>query len=257
MWRLASSLLYVSPFLPAIPAQAEVTGVFDLPVEEAIDLEISVDGTLFILSPGIPHLYMLAPDGDTSALDLSEITVPGGMCLVDERDFYVSDALSGTIFRFGSSGEVLEELPAPGRPGDVVMEGLSLWYVARNEGSVRAPGVQGSVPGVVQGIELFPIPASCEGTLSASAQEVLYSCEGGSWLLSPGEEPVLVADSLRATIARGGIIILDSAEGYAFSAVGDTLAAFEPERWNRISSSPDGGTVILWSRGEPGALVLW
>jgi len=249
MWRLASSLLYVSPFLPAIPCQAEVTGAFDLPVEEAIDLEISVDGTLFILNPGIPHLFMLAPDGSTSALDLSEVSVPGGMCLMDEHDFYVSDALSGTIFRFGSSGEVLEELPAPGRPGDVVLEGLSLWYVARNEGSVRAPGVQG--------VELFSIPASCEGTLSASAQKVLYSCEGGSWLLSPGEDPVLVTNAPRATISRGGIIILDTVDGYVFSAVGDTLAVFEPERWNRISSSPDGGTVILWSRGEPGTLVLW
>jgi hypothetical protein len=248
MWRLASSLLFVSSLLSLPLATAAVNERLALPSRNIIDLEISSNGNLYLLCAGFPHMVILHPDSSVTELDLNQVSVPGGMCLVDQWGFFVSDALSGRILRFGSSGELLAEFDSPGRPGDVVLAGLELWYYSRDEGTVRSAGSSEVV--------IFTVPSPGEGSLSYSESTFLFSGSEGTWLFGTGEKPVRISSGTSAAITRRSVLILDEAEGLLTVLNGDTLASFEQGSFNRISCSPNGGTVVLWSRNGSTALVI-
>jgi hypothetical protein len=225
-----------------------VDGILDLPPGDIVDVEVSPGGTIYLLRTGLPHLVAIEPDGSEEETDLERIRVPGGMCLVDDWGFFVSDALSGTIVRFSDSGEFLEEFPAPGRPGDLVRDGLDLWYVSREQGTVRSVGE----PGVV----VFTLPGAGEGTLGVSEGSFLYSTPAGAWSFGTGEPAVPVPAGAPAAISRRGIVVLDRDSGLLTTAAGDSLAHIPSAGYDRISSSPEGGTIVLWSRSESSALVI-
>jgi hypothetical protein len=248
MWRLASSLLCASSLLSPPAAPAAVIESTELPPGEIVDLEVTSGGSLYILRADIPHMAILSPDGGLTELDLDRIAVPGGMCLVDEWGFFVSDALDGTIVRFDESGEVLDEFDAPGRPGDVVRDGLELWYLSRDEGAVRSPGD----PGVV----LFNLPSPESGSLSVSGGRFLLSGTGVAWIFGAGVPAVPVDTGGPAVITRYGVLVLDPGTGLVTSLAGDTLASCGGGEWDRIAASPGGGTIVLWRRSGPSALVI-
>ncbi len=248
MWRLASSLLCASSLLSSPVATAAVNERLALPSGDIIDLEISSNGRLYLLRAGFPHMIVLHPDSTVTKLDLDQVSVPGGMCLAGEWGFFVSDALSGRILRFGPAGEMLEEFDSPGRPGDVVQDGLELWYYSRDGGVVRSVGSSEVV--------IFTVPSPGEGSLSVSEGSFLFSGSDGAWLFRTGEEAVRISAGASAYITWSGVLLLDEDEGLLTSLHGDTLATFERGSFNRISSSPDGSTVVLWRRNGSTALVL-
>jgi hypothetical protein len=198
-------------------------------------------GAVYMLYRGFPRLLIL-DSGEVRDLDLPEVAVPGGLCVLEGGQVLVSDRTAGLVLRYSDEGEVLEVLEAPGSPGDVAAVGLEVWYVSREECVVRSAG---------DGRVVFRPPEGCRPA-SADLMRVFGGGEGGvltdgaAWSLPPGRRPrLLCGDCLDVAMAGGEpVLLLDSTTA---AAGGDTVALPRPA--GRLAGSPSG-RFMVWSESS-------
>lgn len=226
------------------PAPGIETLTIDRP-GDLVDLEIDARGTLYLLHAGLPHLAVLPAGGTVTWIDLDPVVLAGGLCLDGIRGGCVSDAVQGRIYRFDGSWLPVDSLDAPGRPGDLCLYGLSVLYVSRTSGTVSAAG--GDDPPVLR------LDGTGDGSLSASGTVAVYSDGGESFALSPAEAPLRLESG--AVWAAAGDSTLSLSGDSLHLRTGPIVVGGEI-RPARLSCSPDGRAIALWTPGGGEVLVL-
>ncbi len=216
---------------------------------DLVDVEIGQDGSVHMLFSGLPHLLALYPGGGSLSLDLTEVALPGGFCMDGAWGWLVTDQLGGRAVRFGPDGEVLDSLGAPGRPGDICLSGLTPVYVDRASGRLRTAGAEREA--------LARLSGDGMGQLTASGGTVVYSDGTESLLVEPlaGSAPLAPAGTW-AIVPEGPLVLRGDtllALSGPVSVLPDSLLSRDP---HRLSSSPDGSVMAVWSPGEGEVLVL-
>jgi hypothetical protein len=211
---------------------------------DLVDLEIDAQGTIFLLHSGLPHLAVIPADGQASWFDLDPVTLPGGFCLDGSWGGYVSDAIGGMTYRFDDSWLAMDSVETPGRPGDLCLYGLSIIFVSRETGAVTA--VDGD------GTPMLRLDGPGAGWLSASGGIAVYSDGEESYLFSPAEIPARLASGVGWAAAGGSTIFL-SGDSLFLQGASVVLDGVFPSA--RLSCSPDGRTIAVWTPGGGEVLV--
>ncbi|MBD3370432.1 hypothetical protein GF402_08745 [Candidatus Fermentibacteria bacterium] len=248
------SIVRPSPYLPALALLLGVASGMAGPTspfpettplrieEDVIDAGVSSDGTVFLLSLSYPRLTTVDALGHRRSFDLSEVTVPGGLCVHGDGGFCVSDLVEEAVLDYGPDGELLRTWEAGGRPGDVAMVGLSPWYVATDNGSVRMAGRGELVLARLDG-NVASISGGPEGAVLVSDSTGYLVLEGGDpRRIASGVVSMALCAGRYATLRPKGLLVL----------AGDTVAV--SESLDRISCSPTG-YVLLWESAGNSALV--
>lgn len=229
MWSPAVSPWFVSLLLLS----------YSFPTGNYTDLEVARDGTVWVLMEGRPELYALLPSGEYSRFYLDGISLPSGLALDGTGGILVADGSRGTITIFDRRMQPVSTFPVPGSPGDLVISGLSIWYIDTDRESVK------STTGVV-----LARGAPASGRLFHHRGTGLLAGNGLS-LVSEGAEPVRLSSRGTGCLAGDRVLILS--DSILFYHRGDTL--MYPVGHSRVSSSPDGTTIILWGRGGAPVVV--
>lgn len=202
------------------------------------DLEVARDGSVWVLIEGRPELYIFPPTGEPSRFPLDDLQRPAGLCLDGTGGFLVSDA-AGTITVFDRFIRPLSTTAVSGTPGDLVLSGMSVWYIETERGEVlNNLGLVVSRDAPSLGRLFFE---RGEGMLSG----------GGVFRIREGEEPLLLSPSGEGCPYGDGFLLLR--DSVLYSSEGDTL--FHPVVQTRVSAQPGGGIIVLWGGGHP-PLVL-
>jgi len=245
--RAALAALVMALTVQAAAAPGSLRRLDLLRGDRPIDAGIDGAGAVYLLYRGFPRLTILH-DGAAVELDLPEVAVPGGICVLEGGQPLVSDRAGNRVLRYSEEGELLEVLEAPGSPGDVAAVGLEVWYVSREDCLIRAAG---------DGRVVFRPPEGCRPD-SPEEMRVYGGASGGAvaagsvWRLSPGRRPRMVFDGcLDAAMAAGrAVLLVDSSTAVLLPA--DTLSL--PATAGRAAGSPSGG-LLFWS-GPAGAIFI-
>lgn len=213
-----------------------------------IDVEINGIGDIYVLLPGLPHLYIHSAAGDISEYDLTDVLLPGGMCVDERWGWFVTGELTDMVYRYDNSGELTDFWDSRGMPGDICLSGLSVLYISRASGIVTSLYEQDGI--------LARLDGSGSGQLSASGNEAVYSCGNESLIFRNYSIPEpLPSTGIWAVAGRELIVLQDSCVLDRSGAVLFRLP--RTGEFSRISSSTDGNHCLLWSPGEGRILVLW
>lgn len=226
MWSPAVSPWFASLILLFTPT---------FPPGNYTDLEIAGDGSIWILPEGRPELVCLHPSGTVTRHFLEGISLPAGLALDGTGGVLVSDASGGTITVYSSRIQPVSTAAVQGTPGDVVLAGMSVWYLDTERGAVLDTG----------GL-LIARDVPDRGRLFFSRGRGLLTGEGVI-LVNRGQEPVLLSSTGDGCIA--GDLVLLLRDSVLVTSDGDTLLC--PVLHPRVSASPDGGTVVLWGGDRP------
>ncbi len=205
------------------------------PAGDYTDLEVSSDGAVWVLPRVGSELFRIPKDGAPERFFLQGISRPGGLFLDGTGGVLISDAAMGTVTLFDRFMEPAAVIAVPGVPGDLALSGLSLWYVDVERGLVR------DTRGLVLARDV-PSGAALHfqrGTGLLAGRGVMS--------LSEGSEPVVLSEDGTGCLSGGTVLLLR--DSVLCRAGGDTLAAGVVH--TRVSSSPDGGTVVLWGGPAP------
>ncbi len=212
---------------------------------DLVDAELDPAGNLYLLRSGTPHLEVRYISGETMSFDLPEVVLPGGLSLEDRWGWWVSDEIGGVSYRYDDSGVVVDSIPTPGRPGDLCELGFSIMYVSRDRGALM------NADSPVHPVLRFS--GAGLGQLTASSSELIYSDGSESFLLPVGGVPISLSERGTRALAAGTDLLLRADSIFTDTWVLDvsTVADF-----TRISSSPGGQYMVLWSPGGEGVLLL-
>lgn len=211
-----------------------------------IDAEINGAGDIYVLLPGLPHLRVYSPDGSVSEFDLSDVLLPGGMCIDERWGWFVTDELSDTVYRYDNTGEPADSWDSRGIPGDICLWGLSALYVSRASGTV----ISLEEPDAV----LLRLTGSGDGQLSASGSCAVYSCESESLVLENYSAPESLPSAGIWVIAGGELMVLQ--DSCVLDNSGSVLFRLpQAGEFSRISCSVNFNQCLLWSPGEGRILV--
>jgi len=212
-----------------------------------IDAEINGAGDIYLLLPGLPHLRIVAADGSLTEYDLSDVLLPGGMCIDERWGWFVTDELLNKVYRFDSSGEPTDSWDSSGMPGDICRSGLSVLYVSRARGAVTSLEEPD--------IDLLKLTGSGDGQLSASGSCAVYSSENESMLFRNYSTPEsLPSAGIWAVAGRELMVLQDSCVLDSTGAILFQLP--EAGEFSRISCSVNGLHCLLWSPERGRILVL-
>lgn len=209
---------------------------------DVIDAGVSSNGTAYFLSLSYPRLTTVDPEGGRRYFDLTEVTVPGGLCVHDDGGFCVSDLVDGKILDYGDDGELLRTWEASGRPGDVAMIGLSPWYVATEDGSVRVAGGSELVLARLAGDVAFMCGGPESAVVVSDSTGYILPTGGGPRMIASGIVSMARCGQAYAALYSGGVLVL----------AGDTVLV--EGSLDRLSCSSTG-YVLLWESGGSRALV--
>ncbi|MEN8207869.1 MAG: hypothetical protein ABFR50_01320 [Candidatus Fermentibacteria bacterium] len=212
-----------------------------------IDAEINGTGDIYVLLPGLPHLLIYEADGSLSEYDLSDILLPGGMCIDERWGWFVTDELRDIVYRYDDSGEPADIWHSRGMPGDICLRGLSVLYISRAGGTVVSIEDQDDV--------IVRLTGSGDGQLSASGSCTVYSCEDETLLFENYSAPESLPSAGTWVAAGGELIVLQ--DSTVRDGSGSVL--FRLPRigeFSRISCSVNLNHCLLWSPGEGRILVL-
>lgn len=228
------------------PAALEPTfSVLDVsPWGAPMDAGVDGSGLPCLLYRGFPRLVMPAADPPVE-LDLPETALPGGLCVLESGQTLVSDRMGDLIRRYDGEGALLEEVAAPGSPGDLAMVGLEYWYFSRDDCRVRQAGDQSRT--------VLRVSSDCLLRLSGGSREAV-ACDGRRvWRLVPGESPeTLPFNCLDAAMLAGRpLLLVDSTTALLLPA--DTLRL--PSPCSRVAGSP-GGWALFWSPSSETVTLL-
>lgn len=221
-WFASLPFLFLQPFPPGNYA----------------DLEVSRDGSVWVLIEGRSELCILPREGEPSRFLLDGLQRPAGLCLDGTGGFLVSDA-AGTITVFDRFIRPLSTTAVPGTPGDLVLSGMSVWFIETERGEVLNTGGLVVARNVPSSGRLFFQRG--EGVLSG----------GGVYRIREGEEPHMLSPSGEGCPYGEGILLLRDSVLYGVS--GDTL--LHPVLHERVSAQPGGGIIVLWGGSHPPMVV--
>ena len=249
----ANAILFLFAVLGTLQLSAPIE---DLPCSDfeyitvsggIIDAEINGDGDIYVLLPGLPHLRVYGADGSLSEYDLSDVLLPGGMCIDERWGWFVTDELRDTVYRYDNTGEPAEIWSSRGMPGDICLLGLSVLYVSQASGTVSFLEEPDDI--------LVRLAGSGEGQLSASGSEAVYSCENESLLFRNYSVPESLPSAGIWVAAGGELMVLQ--DSCVLGGSGSVLFRLpEAGEFSRISCSVNSNHCLLWSPGEGRILVL-
>lgn len=210
------------------------TGIFPT------DLEIDGSGTVWVLSSASPLVIRLSPDGTTDSYSLDIPGFASGLAISPTGRWAVSSSASGVILVHDTDDILTAEIPVES-PGDLVWNGLDIWFVNTSSGNLETP--DGTI-----------LARDCAGRntrlSSGGFGRVLLSGSRGVFLVEEGRGKTLVAGSGYGCFSAGEILLLGG--GTVLNQSGDTIAVDVPG--TRLSSSPSGGTVVVWGGTVPSVL---
>ena len=213
---------------------------------DLVDVELDMEGNLYFLRSGTPHLEVHSREGDVTRFDLPQVMLPGGLCLEDRWGWWVSDSMDGMSYRYDASGTVVDSLYTPDRPGDICELGLSLLYVSRDRGAVmdaRQP---------VGDRSLLRLSGACLGQLSASNDGAVYSDGSESFMVPVLGEPTRLPGAGTWDLVYGVPVLL---RGDSLLTDSWKLEVPGASSFTRLSSSPGGRFMVLWIPGGEEVLV--
>ena len=212
-----------------------------------IDAEINGAGDVYLLLPGLPHLRVYSADGSLSEYDLSDVLLPGGLCIDERWGWFVTDELTDMVYRYDDSGEPADSWDSRGMPGDICLWGLSVLYVSRASGTITSLEEPDDI--------LVRLTGSGDGQLSASGTEMVYSSESESLILRNYSTPESLPSAGIWVIAGGELMVLQ--DSCVLDGSGSVLFRLpEVREFSRISCSANRNKCLLWSPGEGRILVL-
>ncbi len=212
-----------------------------------IDAEINGAGDIYVLLPGQPHLRIVHAGGSISEYDLSDVLLPGGMCIDERWGWFVTDELSDMVYRYDNSGEPADSWSSRGMPGDICLSGLSVLYVSRASGTIISLEEPDDI--------LVRLTGSGEGQLSGSGNEAVYSCENESLLYRNYSASESLPSAGIWVTAGGELMVLQ--DSCVLDGGGTVLFRLpEAGEFSRISCSVNHNQCLLWSPGEGRILVL-
>ncbi|MFO7625963.1 MAG: hypothetical protein R6V62_01735 [Candidatus Fermentibacteraceae bacterium] len=197
------------------------------------DLEVARDGTVWVLIEGRPELYIVPPSGEPSRFLLDDLQRPAGLCLDGTGGCLVSDA-AGTITVFDRFIRPLSTTAVSGTPGDLVLSGMSVWFIETERGEVL------NTDGLVVSRD-----APSRGRLFFRRGEGILSGRG-VYRIREGEVPVMLSPAGDGCPYGDGVLLLR--DSVLYGAEGDTL--FHPVLHERVSAQPGGGIIVLWGGGH-------
>jgi len=245
---LLFAVLCASPIPAADEGLSDIlAGIITVP-EGIIDAEISGEGDIYVLLPGLPHLRIYAADGSISEYDLHEVQLPGGMYIDERWGWYVTGEITDMIYRYDSAGELAESWNSGSLPGDICLSGLStLYYVSRGRGAVFRLDESDEM--------ISRLDGSCRGQLSVSGREAVYSDADESILFGSYTAPVPLPQTGIWVIAGDWLLVLQ--DSCVIDGSGTTIFQLSPPgQFSRISFSINGNHCLLWTPGEGRILVL-
>lgn len=211
-----------------------------------IDAHVNDSGDVFLLMRGLPHLMIISSDGSTAEFDLEDIVIPGGMCVDRGWGWFVTGEVTDMVYRYHSSGEMIESWESAGLPGDIALAGLSVLYVSRADGTVRSlydPDAE------IAGLE-----GSGDGQLTSLGSGAVYSGPDGSMILGEFRIPEPLPD-VGTWTARGNrpVVLRDSCVCQRDGT--ELLRLPAGSRFSRLSFSDTGSRCLLWTPGEDRVMV--
>ncbi|NOQ22954.1 MAG: hypothetical protein GQ565_09965 [Candidatus Aegiribacteria sp.] len=244
------SLFAVLSTLPVSESAAELPGrdVEYITVSDGIiDAEINAAGDVYVLLPGLPHLRVYEAGDSLSEYDLSEVLLPGGMCIDERWGWFVTDELRDMVYRYDNSGELADSRASRSMPGDICLRGLSVLYVSRGSGTVTSLEEPDAV--------LCRLAGSGDGQLSASGSCAVYSCENESLFLRNYSVPEPLPPAGTWVVAGRELMVLQ--DSCVLDGSGAVLFRLpQIGEFSRISCSVNGNHCLLWSPGKGRILVL-
>ncbi|MCK5115615.1 MAG: hypothetical protein KAR44_03385 [Candidatus Aegiribacteria sp.] len=212
-----------------------------------IDAEINGAGDIYILLPGQPHLRIIHAGGSISEFDLSDVLLPGGMCIDEQWGWFVTDELTDMVYRYDNSGEPADSWDSRGMPGDICLSGLSVLYVSRASGTITSLEEPDDI--------LARLTGSGEGQLSGSGSRAVYSCENESLIIRNYSATESLPSAGIWVTAGGELMVLQ--DSCVQGGSGNVLWRLpEAGEFSRISFSVNRNQCLLWSPGEGRILVL-
>lgn len=212
-----------------------------------IDAGINAAGDIYVLLPGLPHLRIYAAGDSVFEYDLSDVLLPGGMCVDERWGWFVTGELTDKVYRYDNSGELTDSWDSRGMPGDICIRGLSVLYVSRASGTITSLDEPDDI--------LVRLNGSGDGQLSSSRTEVVYSSGNESHILSDYSTPASLPDAGTWTVAGRDLMVLS--DSCVRGGRGSVLFRLpRPGEFSRISCSDNGYHCLLWSPGKGRILVL-
>jgi hypothetical protein len=212
-----------------------------------IDAEINGAGDIYVLLPGLPHLRIYSNDGTIYEYDLSDVILPGGMCIDERWGWFVTGELTDMVYRYDNVGELTDSWISRSLPGDICLSGLSVLYVSRASGTVSSLDESDNT--------LVRLNGSCEGQLSASGREAVYSDENESFLFGNYAVPEPLPETGTWTVSGEELLVLQ--DSCVLDSSGNILFRLpQCGEFSRICCSLNGYNCLLWSPGEGRILVL-
>ncbi len=240
----ALSVLYVSETASPLPDSDE--RYLTVP-DGIIDAEINGAGDIYVLLPGLPHLRIYAAGGSISEYDLSDVLLPGGMCIDERWGWFITGELTDMVYLYDNAGELTDFWDSRGMPGDICLRGLSVLYVSRASGTITLIDEPDDI--------LVRLNGSGNGQLTASGNEAVYSSGNESLLLRNYSTPESLPDAGTWTVAGRGMMVLQ--DSCVLDGSGAVLFQLpEPGEFSRISCSANGNHCLLWTPGKGRILVL-
>lgn len=213
-----------------------------------IDVEINGAGDIYVLLPGLPHLCVYETGGSLSEYDLSDVLLPGGMCIDERWGWFVTCEITDMVYSYDNSGEITDFWDSRGMPGDICIMGLSVLYVSRASGTVTSLDEPDDI--------LLRLSGSGDGQLSVSGNEAIYSDRNESYIFTNYSTPEPLPSSGTWGIAGRELMVLQ--DSCVLDGSGSLLFRLpEPGEFSRISCSVNGNHCLLWSPGKGRILVLW
>lgn len=212
-----------------------------------IDAEINGAGDIYILLPGLPHLRIYSADGDIIEYDLSDILLPGGMCIDERWGWYVTGEISNKVYHFDNAGELTDYWDSRGLPGDICLSGFSIMYVSRAEGAISRLDESTDI--------LVRLNGAGDGQLTGSGREAVYSDADESILFGDYSPPEQLPRIGAWAIAGEELLVLNDS---CVCSSNGSLRFQLPQygEFSRIGCSKSGNHCLLWSPGEGRILVL-
>lgn len=202
------------------------------------DLEVARDSTVWVLIEGRPELWVVPPSGEPSSFLLDDLQRPAGLCLDGTGGFLVSDA-AGTVTVYDRFKRPLSRIAVTGTPGDLVLSGMSIWYIETERGEVLG------TDGLVVSRDVPP-----SGRLFFERGSGILSGLGVH-RIREGEVPLQLSPAGEGCPYRDGVLLLR--DSVLYGPGGDTLLYPVPHA--RVSARPGGGLIVLWGGGHPPLVV--
>ncbi|NLP05008.1 hypothetical protein GX411_03520 [Candidatus Fermentibacteria bacterium] len=202
-------------------------------------------GVFAVLSFSIPRVLLLSSAGETlGSFDAPEAGSPGGIAVLEDGSFCISDRMAGVTWLYGPHGECTGSVPTPGGPTALAWAGPDLWYLSSDENAVFAAGTDHS-PLARPGFTAIGLTASGRrGVCSGTGRCALFEASFGVTAVFEGRD---------ADFAGGALLVL-CGDSLAPAGGGPAVAAGLSE-WERFACSADS-TILLYNPGSSEVLLL-